>query len=135
MTTRLSNTDASPLLSPGMQEYKYYSAAKTGYEHLNKDQMLQVPEHVKDQFEKVFVPDFTLGSESGDKKKNGSLTVIFSVWNTMVGTGMLTIPWAYSNSGLILGICKSLLNLKNSNNIGVLPSKFLHLLASAKNCW
>ena len=97
--------------------------------------MLQVPEHVKDQFEKVFMPDFTLGSESGDKKKNGSLTVIFSVWNTMVGTGMLTIPWAYSNSGLILGICKSLLNLKNSNNIGVLPSKFLHLLASAKNCW
>jgi hypothetical protein len=41
------------------------------------------------------------------KKKNGSLTVIFSVWNTMVGTGMLTIPWAYSNSGLFLGISKA----------------------------
>jgi hypothetical protein len=23
----------------------------------------------------------------------------------MVGTGMLTIPWAYSNSGFVLGLC------------------------------
>jgi amino acid permease len=45
-------------------------------------------------------------SETGEKRKNGSMTVIFSVWNTMVGTGMLTIPWAYSNTGLLLGISK-----------------------------
>jgi amino acid permease len=37
--------------------------------------------------------------------KHGSLTTIFSVWNAMVGTGMLTIPWAYSNSGFVLGLC------------------------------
>jgi amino acid permease len=57
----------------------------------------------------VFVPNFTMGgteSETGEKRKNGSMTVIFSVWNTMVGTGMLTIPWAYSNTGLLLGISK-----------------------------
>ena len=56
----------------------------------------------------MFVPDFTLGgseSEIGEKRKNGSMTVIFAVWNTMVGTGMLTIPWAYSNTGFVLGIC------------------------------
>ena len=67
---------------------------------------MQVPDHVKDQFEKVFVPDFTMGSETGGERKNGSLTIIFSVWNTMVGTGMITIPWAFSNSGLALGISK-----------------------------
>ena len=27
--------------------------------------------------------------------KHGSLTVVFSVWNAMVGTGMLTLPWAF----------------------------------------
>ena len=35
--------------------------------------------------------------------KHGSLTNIFSCWNGMVGTGLVTIPWAYSESGIILG--------------------------------
>eukprot|EP00347_Sterkiella_histriomuscorum_P006074 403354168 len=39
-----------------------------------------------------------------NEKQQGSFTTIFSVWNSMVGTGLLTIPWAYSNSGFILGI-------------------------------
>ena len=28
--------------------------------------------------------------------KHGALTNIFSCWNGMVGTGLVTIPWAYS---------------------------------------
>lgn len=28
--------------------------------------------------------------------KHGSLTNIFSCWNGMVGTGLVTIPWAYA---------------------------------------
>ena len=36
--------------------------------------------------------------------KHGSLTTIFSVWNAMVGSGLLTIPWAYSEAGLALGL-------------------------------
>lgn len=36
--------------------------------------------------------------------KHGSLTNIFSCWNGMVGTGLVTIPWAYSESGIFLGI-------------------------------
>ena len=39
-------------------------------------------------------------------KKQGSFTTIFSVWNSMVGTGLLTIPWAYSESGFMLGMSK-----------------------------
>ncbi len=99
----------SPNGTTNYNDYKFYSASKTGYEHLNKDEIQPVPEHLKDQFEKVFVPDFTLSSESGKDKKNGSITIIFSVWNTMVGTGMLTIPWAYSNSGFVLGISNNIL--------------------------
>lgn len=47
-----------------------------------------------------------LENDGGKDGKLGSLTKIFSIWNTMVGTGMLTIPWGYSKSGLILGISK-----------------------------
>jgi len=36
--------------------------------------------------------------------KHGALTNIFSCWNGMVGTGLFTIPWAYSQSGIVLGI-------------------------------
>jgi len=36
--------------------------------------------------------------------KQSSISTIFSVWNSMVGTGLVTIPWAYQQSGLLLGI-------------------------------
>jgi hypothetical protein len=32
-----ANGDASPILTPSMQQYKEYSATKTGYEHLNTE--------------------------------------------------------------------------------------------------
>mmetsp|Transcript_832 Transcript_832/g.1051 ORF Transcript_832/g.1051 Transcript_832/m.1051 type:complete len:121 (+) Transcript_832:374-736(+) len=44
------------------------------------------------------------GDTDPETHKHGSLTTIFSVWNAMVGTGLVTIPWAFSQSGLILGI-------------------------------
>lgn len=41
--------------------------------------------------------------------KHGSLTTILSVWNGMVGSGLMTIPWAFSESGLALGVMLSAL--------------------------
>jgi sodium-coupled neutral amino acid transporter 9 len=41
--------------------------------------------------------------------KHGSITTVISVWNGMVGSGLMTIPWAFSESGLILGIILSAL--------------------------
>ncbi len=40
------------------------------------------------------------------EKKHGAFTIIFSVWTSMVGTGAITIPWAFSNSGIVLGVSK-----------------------------
>jgi solute carrier family 38 (sodium-coupled neutral amino acid transporter), member 9 len=68
-------------------------------------------------------------SETGEKRKNSSVTVIFSVWNTMVGTGMLTIPWAYSNTGFILGISK---DFKVYLNIVI---TLICFLISYYTCW
>lgn len=41
--------------------------------------------------------------------KHGSFTTILSVWNGMVGSGLMTIPWAFSESGLVLGVLLSAL--------------------------
>lgn len=68
---------------------------------LKSKDFLRVPRHIIDQ-------DLMLTRVPGDTDKqtgkHGSLTTIFSVWNAMVGTGLLTIPWAYSEAGLLLGV-------------------------------
>jgi hypothetical protein len=38
------------------------------------------------------------------KQTNNRIVTIFTTWNAMVGLGLVTIPWAYGESGLILGI-------------------------------
>jgi hypothetical protein len=54
----------------GTRQYnrlKYYSALKTGYQHLHKEEFLSVPRHVIE--EQMFVHDFTLGlTKSIDSK-------------------------------------------------------------------
>ena len=47
-------------------------------------------------------------SESGKGKEaeegvNGSVTVVFGMWNTMMGSGLLAVPWGFQQSGLVLG--------------------------------
>lgn len=36
--------------------------------------------------------------------KHGSFTTIFSCWNAMAGTGIVTMPWAFQQSGILLGV-------------------------------
>jgi len=48
----------------------------------------------------------------------------------MVGTGMITIPWAMSEAGLILGICKFMLDL-----IYYLVLIFLCFIVSFYTCY
>ena len=42
-------------------------------------------------------PAETIGDQS-------SLVVIFSVWKTMVGTAVMSLPWAFQESGFMLGL-------------------------------
>lgn len=42
-----------------------------------------------------------------DPEKGGCTTqmsIAFSAWNAMAGMGMVSMPWAYQQSGLVLGI-------------------------------
>ena len=38
------------------------------------------------------------------KPKTSSLMIIFNTWNAMIGCGTVTIPWAFQQSGILLGI-------------------------------
>jgi amino acid permease len=46
---------------------------------------------------------FTQGKE-GEEAKSSSIVIIFSCWNTMVGSAMVSLPWAFMQSGIALGI-------------------------------
>ena len=44
------------------------------------------------------------------ESKQGSAVVVFSAWNTMIGSAVTTLPWAYQKSGLALGLAISLIS-------------------------
>ena len=47
----------------------------------------------------------SFGASTLDEKgKHGPMTTIFSTWNSIVGMGLVVIPWAYTESGLLLGL-------------------------------
>jgi amino acid permease len=51
------------------------------------------------------------------KKKNGKLTSMettFSCWNTMLGSGIVTLPWTFYHSGVVLGSIISFLSFAAS---------------------
>jgi amino acid permease len=43
--------------------------------------------------------------------KQSSITTIFTCWNTMLGSGIVALPWTFSNSGFLLGIIICLVSL------------------------
>jgi sodium-coupled neutral amino acid transporter 9 len=47
--------------------------------------------------------------DTDESGKHGSLTNIFSCWNGMVGSGLVTVPWAFNESGIVLGVLLTIL--------------------------
>lgn len=39
-----------------------------------------------------------------EEKKHPSWMTVFSCWNTMIGSGVMTLPWAFSKSGIVMGV-------------------------------
>ena len=54
---------------------------------------------------KPFVYLYEAGEkEEGGETKAKGIFIIFATWNTMVGSALTTIPWAFQESGLFLGV-------------------------------
>eukprot|EP00051_Salpingoeca_urceolata_P009728 m.118164 g.118164 ORF g.118164 m.118164 type:complete len:508 (+) comp16420_c0_seq5:184-1707(+) len=82
---------------PLAHRYRYYSKLAPG----SHARALIMPEHIiPEELFVLRVPGF--GSQS-------SLVTILSVWNTMLGTSLLVLPWAISQAGIVAGVVGLLL--------------------------
>ncbi|XP_018430002.1 PREDICTED: sodium-coupled neutral amino acid transporter 9 isoform X2 [Nanorana parkeri] len=72
------------------------------------EQTLVAPDHVIPAPEEIYVYS-PLGSAfkivGGDNsEKNSSIVTIFMIWNTMMGTSILSIPWGIKQAGFTTGV-------------------------------
>jgi hypothetical protein len=67
---------------------------------------IQPPQHWLTSELFVINPEF---NEDGSSKKNKSWVTILSVWNTMIGSSIVSLPVLSKNAGIIPTICKIIL--------------------------
>ncbi|XP_008100989.1 neutral amino acid transporter 9 isoform X2 [Anolis carolinensis] len=73
------------------------------------DRALVAPDHVLPAAEEIYVYSplgtaFKVDSCADGSGKNSSLVTIFMIWNTMMGTSILSIPWGIKQAGFTTGI-------------------------------
>ncbi|XP_051039026.1 sodium-coupled neutral amino acid transporter 9 isoform X2 [Phodopus roborovskii] len=83
----------------------YYSRLTT-----SADKALIAPDHVVPAPEECYVYSplgsaYKLQSYTEGYGKNTSLVTIFMIWNTMMGTSILSIPWGIKQAGFTTGMC------------------------------
>ncbi|KAJ9587152.1 hypothetical protein L9F63_019326, partial [Diploptera punctata] len=78
--------------------FQYYNKLRT---YALDDSALVIPNHVVPFT--YFVP-YISGAEPTEDGKQGSVVTIFAVWNTIMGSSLLTMPWGIQNAGLLMGI-------------------------------
>ncbi|XP_061555060.1 neutral amino acid transporter 9 isoform X3 [Phycodurus eques] len=82
----------------------HYYSKLTG----SSDRLLSPPNHVIPRTEEIYIysPLGTAFKVSGKDHltKNPSIITIFAIWNTMMGTSILSIPWGIKQAGFTLGI-------------------------------
>ncbi|CAG7728087.1 unnamed protein product [Allacma fusca] len=77
--------------------YLYYNRLRREADP-NDEELLLIPPHVIPS--EFFYPQFMYSSDG----KQSSLVTIFALWNTMMGTSLLSMPWALEKSGVIPGV-------------------------------
>ncbi|CAL8352222.1 unnamed protein product [Merluccius merluccius] len=74
----------------------------------SSDRLLSPPDHVIPQPEDIYIysPLGTAFKVKGGEgaSKNPSIVTIFAIWNTMMGTSILSIPWGIKQAGFTLGV-------------------------------
>ncbi|XP_053557260.1 sodium-coupled neutral amino acid transporter 9 isoform X2 [Bombina bombina] len=70
---------------------------------------LVAPDHVIPAREEIYVYS-PLGTalkidDTDGTEKNSSIVTIFMIWNTMMGTSILSIPWGIKQAGFTTGVC------------------------------
>lgn len=87
--------------------YRYYN--RLSGVHSGIQDRLQIPEHVVPWY--FYIPRIAIpyDTDSGKLHKQNSLITIFAIWNMLMGTSLLCLPWALHKAGLVCGIVLLLL--------------------------
>ncbi|KAL0277840.1 UNVERIFIED_CONTAM: hypothetical protein PYX00_004982 [Menopon gallinae] len=88
----------SSAMADCITRFQYYSKIKNFIKR--DDSRTVIPEHVVPS--SVFVP-YIPGSDQQPGKQS-SIVTIFAVWNTIMGSSLLTMPWGIERAGLVTGI-------------------------------
>jgi hypothetical protein len=78
---------------------RYYMSIKSKGEF--SDTFIQPPAHCLNPNLFVISQSFEEIKEGEEPKKNKSWITILSVWNTMIGSGIVSIPFYSKNAGII----------------------------------
>ncbi|XP_054167300.1 sodium-coupled neutral amino acid transporter 9 homolog [Oppia nitens] len=86
--------------------YRYYSrlsGVHTGA-GMSDSNRLQIPDHVIPWY--FYIPRIAIAAETTGNKglKQSSFVTIFAIWNILMGTSLLCLPWALHRAGLLCGL-------------------------------
>lgn len=89
--------------------YRYYNRLFNNSQNFDKhkrsnENILIIPNHVIPWYfilPKISVPTFQV--ENSTENRQSSIVTIFAIWNMMMGTSLLCLPWAYHQAGLLGG--------------------------------
>ncbi|XP_023336957.1 sodium-coupled neutral amino acid transporter 9 [Eurytemora carolleeae] len=96
-TPLVGQIDADPVELAHYRRYQYYTRLQN-QAGVNLD-LLNIPDHVVPaSFYQIYLP----GVQTSGKQS--SIVTIFSIWNTMMGTSLLSMPWALQQAGLVMGL-------------------------------
>lgn len=100
------NTIPSPSGSRNQMYYrsKYYSAIKTGFKHMGEDKVGMSFLREDQRLMPEILPFMeTRYNADGTEEKLSSTVIIFSCWNTMAGSALVSLPWAFQTAGVVFG--------------------------------
>lgn len=91
------------LTSPNYHRLKYFDSIRSqqSMHHGWSSSFLSMPTH-------LINPDFFIINYQPSKKISSVMT-IFTIWNTMVGSSLLTLPWAFAHGGLFVSFIIALI--------------------------
>eukprot|EP01134_Creolimax_fragrantissima_P006098 CFRG6098T1 len=79
--------------------YKYYQKLAPGRREEGTD-VLRVPDHIVPSYLFLLHGDkWKEDQAAGRRLTQGSVVTVFSIWNTLMGSSILTMPWAIQQSG------------------------------------
>ena len=83
--------------------YQYYNRLSGAHSGIVDSNRLAIPDHVIPWY--FYIPRILYETDGSSKvRQQSSFVTIFAIWNMLMGTSLLCLPWALHRAGLVCGI-------------------------------